>query len=217
MQVPFEYYVMALSMLAGFAMRPRRNIPLYLQLFPFFLLITLANEIISWQLGLQSIPNIAFNNFYSVGAFCFYMYILREVIFTRWARKAIIFLMIAYAIGSVCNILFIQGIDTFHTITYSLGCFMIVAISIFYFLELFQVPRSVDLKKEPSFWIVSGLLFYYACTPAILGVINYLSSFPDISPEALLLLITVLNVSLYSLFTIAFLCRINFRRSMSSS
>lgn len=215
MDVPLEYYFIALSMLAGFATAFRKNVSFYLRLFPYFLLMILVNEIVSWQMSLEGISNHIFYNFSSVAAFIFYMYILKEAIFSRLVKKIVLYLTIGYALGSVYNILFGQGINTFHTITYSIGCYLIAAISVYYFLELFQRPRYVNLKKEPTFWIVSGLLFFYACTPAIFGVINYLSSLPDINPESLMPLITILNVSLYSLFTIAFLCRINFRRSMS--
>ena len=215
MDVPLEYYFIALSVIVGFIAISRGRVARYLRLFPFFLLIALANEIVSWQLGLRNIHNIAFYNFFSVGAFVFYMYMLSEMIFSKLVKKWILYFAAAYAVGALYNILFIQGIDTFHTITYSIGCFMIVAVSIYYFLELFQRPRYVDLKKEPAFWIASGLLFFFACTPAIFGLINYIASIPDTNPETLFPLISILNVSLYSLFTIAFLCRINFKRYMS--
>lgn len=168
-------------------------------------------------MGEQNINNSAFYNFSTVASFLFYLFIFKEVVYSPMIKKIILFLMIGYGFASLYNIFFVQGILVFHSITYSIGCFMIVAVSIYYFLELFQRPRYVNLKREPAFWIVSGLLFFYACTPAIFGVINYLISLPDMQINAVKLmpLITILNVSLYSLFTIGFLCRINFRRSTS--
>jgi len=215
--MPFEYYFIALSMLAGFVTLPRRKGPLYLRIFPFFLLVTLVTEIWAWELALKGITNTAHYNFISVTGCVFYLYILRHEIFLKRAKKIILIIMISYVILSLYNIFFGQKIDSFHTMTYSLGCFLIVAVSIYYFYELFQVPRSIDLKREPAFWIVSGLLFFYVCTLPLLGVVNYLYTFPDIINAALEQLITVLNVLLYSLFTIAFLCRINFKRFMLSS
>ena len=214
MEVPFEYFVIAVSVLAGFLALRGKKVPFYLRLFPYFLLITLANEILSWQLSLRGIANAFLYNAFSVGAFVFYMYILSEAIHSRVAKRWIFYVMIVYVAASVYNMAFGQGMDVFNTITYSVGCFLIVAISIFYFLELFQRPRYIDLKKQPTFWIVSGLLFFYACTPALFGVLNYLDSL-HVNLTKLMPLITIMNVSLYSLFTIAFLCRINFKRSMS--
>ena len=215
MDVPIEYYFIALSALIGFVTVKRGAVPIYLRRFPYLLLVVLVNEIVSWQLGERGINNSIPYNFFSVGAFAFYMYMLGQMVFSRLVRKWILIIAAVYVIGALYNIFFGQGMGTSHTITYSIGCFMIVAVSIYYFLELFQRPRYVDLKKEPTFWIASGLLFFFACTPAIFGLVNYLSSLPDINAQSLVPLITILNVSLYSLFTIAFLCRINFKRSMS--
>ena len=215
MDVPLEYYFIALSVIAGIITMRRRRIPRYLKLFPYFLLVALINEIISWQLSERGVHNVAFYNFFSVSAFIYYMYMLSEMVFSKLVKKLILYVAAAYTIAALYNIFFGQGMDEFHTITYSIGCFMIVAVSIYYFLEIFQRPRFVDLKKEPTFWIASGLLFFYACTPAIFGLTNYIGSIPDTHPEELFPLITILNVSLYSLFTIAFLCRVNFKRFMS--
>jgi hypothetical protein len=204
MSFPFEYCFIALSMIVGFAtVIKNRNAP-YLRVFPFFLLLALITELWSFYLGQKNIPNIAFYNLFSVVAFVFYMYVLRYVILSARAKRVILIVMVAYAALSLSNILFIQKIDTFHTITYSLGCFILIVISIYYFYELFQVPRSIDLKREPAFWIVAGLLFFYSCTLPILGIMNYMSNAIAINLEPIIM---VLNILLYSLFTIAFLCK----------
>lgn len=195
-------------MVVGFATLVRKNRPIYLKLFPFFLLIAFIIELWAWRLGMQGISNANIYNFFSVFAFIFYMFVVRHVIFSKTVKRVILYIMSLYAISALVNILFIQHVNTFHTVTYSLGCFLIVVISIYYFYELFQVPRSINLKKEPAFWIVAGLLFFYSCTLPILGVLNYV---PDAIAFSLEPIITILNVLLYSLFTIAFLCRINFR------
>lgn len=204
MNFPFEYYFIALSMIVGFLTLLKNRNARYLRVFPFFLLLALCTELWAFHLGQKNIPNIAFYNFFSVVAFVFYMYVLQYVIFSIKAKRIILMIMIGYAILSLSNILFIQKINTFHTITYSLGCFILIVISIYYFYELFQVPRSIDLKREPAFWIVSGLLFFYCCTLPILGIMNYM---PDAIAFNLEPIIMLLNILLYSLFTIAFLCR----------
>ncbi|MGB8191011.1 MAG: hypothetical protein WCF67_03785 [Chitinophagaceae bacterium] len=211
MEFPLEYYFIALSMIVGFATLMKNSRAYYLRLFPFFLLLALISEMWAWRLGMKNINNIGIYNFFSVIAFIFYMYVLRYVVFSKKAKKIILFVMIVYAIVSLSNILFIQKIDTFHTITYSLGCFLLIVISIYYFYELFQVPRSINLRREPAFWIVAGLLFFYSCTLPILGIVNYM---PNAIAFSLGPIIKVLNVLLYSLFTIAFVCRMNLR-SMS--
>lgn len=217
MEVPFEYYFIALSVVVGFAMLFRRQMVHYLRLFPYFLLVALIIEITSWQLWLRGLPNAIFYNFFSTFAFMYYLDIIRQVVFSKRAKKVILWVIILYTASALINILFIQTIHSFHTITYSLGCFLTVVISMYYFYQLFQLPQSINLQREPAFWIVSGLLFYYLCTLPLLGALNYLYTLPGVSPGSLEQIITILNVLLYSLFTISFLCRVSFRRSMLSS
>jgi hypothetical protein len=214
MDIPYQYYFIALSMIAGFIALIQKRISSYLWLFPFFLALALVVEILGWQLSEKAQNNADLYNFFSVSAFAYYMRLIMDVVHSRKAKKVILGVMTLYVIISLINIFFIQKINNFHTMTYSIGCFLIVVISIYYFYELLQVPRSIDLKKEPSFWIVAGLLFFYICTLPILGVLNFLFSFPGVIGRSLEDIISILNVLLYSLFTIGFLCRISFRRSM---
>jgi hypothetical protein len=217
MDIPFEYYFIALGMLAGFGMMARGQMVPYLRLFPYFLLITLVGEITAWQFYLEGISNTALYNFLSTAAFIFYMNLIRQVVFSRKAKKVIKWVMLLYLAGALINILFIQTLHSFHTITYSLGCFLIVIISMYYFYQLFQLPHSTNLAREPAFWIASGLLFYYLCALPIMGAVNYLYTLPGVSARSLEQITTILNVLLYSLFTISFLCPVSSKRSMLSS
>ena len=192
----------------------QKRLPEGLRLFPFFLAFTLVVEVLGWQLSRKVDNNLDLYNFFSLAAFTYYMYILMEVIYSKRVKKVILIIMSVYVIISLINILFVQKISSFHTMTYSIGCFLIVIISMYYFYELLRLPRAIDLKKEPAFWIAAGLLFFYICTLPVLGVINYLFSIPGVLGRRLEDIIAILNVLLYSLFTIGFLCRISFKRSM---
>jgi tellurite resistance protein TehA-like permease len=114
--------------------------------------------------------------------------------------------VVLYALAAVSNILFIQKMKTFHTVTYSLGCLLIVLFCIYYFFELFRLPKSVKLKHNPAFWICTGLLFFYCCGFPLYGLINYWSDISKLILKNFDKIITILNIFLYTLFTIAFLC-----------
>ena len=211
MQVPLPYFVIAVGMLVGFITSFKKDNPTYLQIFPFFLMLTLATELLGWQMGLSNLNNSAVYNYSSLVAFIFYMYVLRYVVVNPTARKIILFVIIFYAIGTLIYIIFILEPVAFHTLTYIIGCSLIVVLSIYYFYELFQAPRAINLTREPAFWIVIGLLFFYSSTLPVLGIVNY---YPEVyvSGEPILM---ILNILLYSLFIIAFLCRIRYRKSIS--
>jgi hypothetical protein len=214
MTFPVQYYVIALGIIAGFTALIQRRLPMNLWLFPFFLVYTLIIEIIGLRMAERVENNSALYSFNSVAATTYYMYLMLFIVHSKRARRVIWGMMILYDVISLTNILFVQKLETFHTMTYSLGCLLIVVVSMYYFFELFQVPRAIDLKKEPLFWIVAGLLFYYICTLPILGAVYYLFTFPDVIASSIEQIINILNVLLYSLFTIGLLCRVSFRRSM---
>ena len=108
MDVPYNLYFIALSMITAFAVFSRRGIPLYLRLFPYFLLVTLVTEILGWYLANAMKNNAAIYNFFSVAAFIFYSYVIMQVIYSAKAKRVIRLVIIIYTIVSLFNILFVQ-------------------------------------------------------------------------------------------------------------
>jgi len=184
----------------------------YLRMFPPFLLATIITEVLGSYLSSIHRPNVALYNFFTVFEFCFYLYIINLIISNEKIRKVIKVVIMLYILIAVTNILFIQKIKAFHTVTYAFGCLLIVAACIYYFFELFKIPKSVELKKNPAFWICSGLLFFYCCGFPLYGMFNFLSDISKLIIKNFYNIITILNIFLYTLFTIAFLCRLKIRK-----
>lgn len=194
----------------------RKGNPTYLKFFPLYLLATMIIEYVALYLASVGKTNLWVYNFFTVIEFCFYLIILRQIIKAVWVRKAILWMIIIYPLIASINIVFFQGMNSLHTITYSLGCLLIVSVCIYYFFELFKYPKFISLANSPSFWICSGLLFFYCCSFPLFALINYWSNISPIIIENFAVIFTILNVFLYSLFMIAFLCRINRKYTLSS-
>lgn len=188
------------------------SIPKYLKTFPFFLFITIIVEITSLLFIKNKVNVTLLFIIFTTFEFVFYLFIISCCIYNVKVRKLIWWLMAIYPVLVLINRIFIQ-VNSFHTITYSIGCLLVVAACIYYFFELFQYTHSVSLVKEPAFWICSGLLFFYCCTFPLIGLWNQLSGLPKIILRNLNAILQLLNVLLYSLFSIAFLCKFSFRRS----
>ena len=208
-------YFIALSFIASLVVYAGRNY-IYLKLFPPFLFITLTAEFTGLYLRNIGRNNLFIYNFFSVFEFSFYIVLISIIIHNKKAKLVMRAGSVVYAAISTVNILFIQGMKEFHTVTYSLGCLLIVAACIYYFLELFRRPKSVKLFLDPAFWICSGLLFFYCCGFPLYAFINFWSSlkwaiknFDNI--------VTILNIFLYTLFIIAFLCSRNRKYTLSPS
>jgi hypothetical protein len=181
----------------------------------FLLLVSIVEGVENYQAMLR-IYNTLFGNLSTFIEITFYLYVFREIVYAPRAKRVFLYLVVIYPLIALLNIFFIQR-NGFHTMTYALGCLLIIASCIYYFLQLFQRPSSVNLSRQPAFWICSGLLFYYTCTFPLYGAVNMLKLFPRVILSNLLYLLVLLNILLYLSFTIAFLCRLKTRRSMSSS
>lgn len=178
----------------------------YLKTFSLFLLVNLIMETISAIQDAYVINNLLFVNLVTVLDFTFYIYFLREIIRHRRIKKILLYCLIFYPAIFLVNILLVQGSVVFHSMTYALACLVIIFSCIFYFLEMFQQTYSVNLARQPEFWICSGLLFYYACTFPFYGTTNLVRALPKVILKNLLFIFVLLNILLYLSFTIAFLC-----------
>jgi hypothetical protein len=197
--------------LASLTLLFQASITKYLKTFPFFLLITVGVEFTNMLLVKTEKVSVMLINIFTTFEIIFYLFIISCCIYNFKIKKVIWWIIAIYPVLVFVNRTYFQ-VKTFHTSTYSLGCLFIVAACVYYFLELFQSTRSVNLSKEPAFWICSGLLFFYTCSFPLFGLWNHLHGLPGIILRNLSTILQVLNVLLYTLFSIAFLCRIQFRK-----
>lgn len=215
--LPLYIYFIALSFLASCTVYFNyKNTPYYLKFFPPFLLATLMAECVGTYYSSIQKNNVALYNFFGVFEFCFYLWIISHIVIRKSMKKLIRILIVLYAIASISNIVFIQKMKTFHSFTYAIGCLLIVIACIYYFYELFKLPKAVKLKNTPAFWICSGMLFFYCCGFPLFGFTNFVSGISRMIILNFMAIITILNVFLYCLFTIAFLCQLKTRKYILS-
>ena len=208
---------LVVCLLASISIYFQREDDVYLKFFPPFLFITLLMDGISLLGLLKGNTNNAVYNFFNVFEFAFYFVILGKIIKNNRVKMLIRFVIILYPILALANIIFIQKIYGFPALNLAIGCLLIVTICIYYFFELFQLPHSVALTRQPGFWICSGLLFFYSCSFPLIAPINLIKALPPFVLKNFVTIINILNVLLYSSFTIAFLCRLRTRNSTSLS
>lgn len=212
MNIFVSFFVVVIALLASFTVYRQKSSDIYLRLFPIFLFIVTVLLGISTYLASQVLNNTLVFNLLTIFQYCFYFFLLFRIIQHPVVRKIALHLIWVYPLIAAGNILFVQKAN-FHTITYSLGGILVVGLCVFYFFELFQRPRFVNLSSSPDFWICSGLLFYYSCTFPIYGMVNNLNDMPKFILRNLNIIFNVLDILLYTSFSIAFLCRLRTRKS----
>jgi hypothetical protein len=209
-QIPIHIYAIFVSLIASVLLLAQKNIPGFLKLFPFFLFVTLVVELLGAFVRVEN--NTPLYNFFSIVEFIFYLFVIKKILINRRVKRLMNFVMIVYPIAALANIFLIQrSIYRLHITTYSIGCLLIVMFSIYYFYELFRATTFVNLKREPAFWIITGLLFFYTCSFPIFGFANFISGLSVIARNIGSVLV-ILNVILYILFAVGFLCKLQIQR-----
>jgi hypothetical protein len=188
----------------------------YLRSFSFFLFVNCCLDTSTSYMALNTINNVFLSNVNTMVTIGFYLYLLMEIVQRPKAKKVLLIVFIVYLLISMMNFFLVQKTGVFNSMTYCLGCLLIVTACIYYFWELFQQRESLNLLRQPAFWICSGLLFYCACSFPLQGMLNFMKSLPKVILENLLIIFDILNIFLYLSFSIAFLCRLKIKRSMSS-
>ena len=223
MNISIEIYILIFSALAGFySLYRKRPHETYLKLFPFFLVATLLVELCSFlmielakshaPIGKSHAPTYLLYNPFTTLEFVFYFFSIREIIKKKTAKNILLGLIVAFPLAVIINMIFFQGMHKFNSFTYSLGCLLIVGCCIYYFYELFLMPHSVNLLRQPPFWICTALLFFYAFTYPIYGLSNLMAGLPTHLIIIIGRILDSLNVLLYSFFSIAFLCRLRIQK-----
>jgi len=211
--------VIVISFIASLSVYLEKGSPIYLKVFPLFLLLTFSVEMFARHLGLSGKSNLWLYNIFTAMEFGFYLYFFSAIYREPAAKSAALYAMIIYMVLALTNIFFIQGLNSYHTYTFMLGCVLILAFGAYYFFQLLKVPTSSQggsLTRIPAFWITAGLMVYYCCDLPVFGILNYMNKMLSRSTtNKLLVVYNFMNIILYSFFTVAFLCRIKIRKYTS--
>lgn len=191
----------------------KKECPNFLKAFSPFLALSFLIDFGGVFLKKKGINVFPIYNIFTTIEFCFYIWVIQSIIKGIKMKKILIYFLIGFPFLSILNILLGQGINNFNSITYSLGCLLIITLAIYYFFELFRLQYAVRLINDPGFWICTGLLFFYCVSFPIYVCENLIKNFPTKLHSILSFVIIILNLILYSLFCIAFLCKIRVRKS----
>lgn len=206
-RIDYYNYIVLLAALTGFIRLTR--LEALLRTLPFFLLVTLFAEC-AGPLRLLHFHgnNHLFFNVFTIIEFVYYSWLFSRVLYRKKEKVLIIATLVGFLLFAFFNIVFVQGIGRFHTISYRVGALMVATWCFLYFRQLVRGRGPIRPVADPFFWISVGLMFFY------LGFFFYFSAFDYIVynhvafHERLWSIISnTLNTLLYSCFTIALLCR----------
>jgi hypothetical protein len=197
------------ALLAKFQKQP----PRYLNSFIIYISVTIAVEIIAWWYSLHRINNLKYYNYYAIINFTYLIFLLRSFLSTPRFIRLLGWGMAIYPVIGLLNLFLIQGTHTFNTYTFMLGCLVVVISCICYFYERIKFPGPHSLLQDPTFWIATGLLFFYTCSLPLNGILRFISNMPWYVFKTLYVTNIMINIILYLFFSISFICNRIFRKS----
>jgi hypothetical protein len=172
-----------------------------------FLLITCLTEIMGKALRTGHHPNQWLYNVFLLfeGGFTSFMF---SNIFSKYINSkplvigGVILLLALYAYD-----IFSHGFLIYNDITATVMAVVFVVYSFYYFYLLIRDDQYVDLIRSPSFWWVTGALFFYFGSTAVNLFFAFLRDVQVVGHNLSYFIFTALSAILYACWSYSFICR----------
>jgi len=195
---------------------------LYLKLFPgYFLAVFFIGMFLERQTRMGRY-NTGIANIWSIVELSFNFFVLHEVIINRKIKKFIVYVIFIFAAFALFNVLYIQKTAVSNPINNTVESLISTIFCIYYFVELFQKVETPSLATSPAFWIVSAILFNTVLSFPLSALVAFMAESNKNSSTSAKIIFNnielIMNIVLFLtmiLYSIAFLCRIKIRRSIS--
>jgi hypothetical protein len=212
--IQLSMFIISLSV---FVLKPSPSI---LKYYPFYFFGSFAIGIFQEHTSAHGIHNTKVTNAYSIADFSFLFFAISNFIASEKIRKVIYYAIFIYALFAILNLAFVQEVDGFNPVNFSVACLITVVLCIYYFFELFRKTEAPSLSGLPAFWITSAILFNVVLTFPMFTLMSFMDAMTkqnQIRFRLILLNInTIFNIILIltnTLYSIGFLCVIRISKS----
>ena len=176
---------------------------------PFFLIYIYCIEQYGEYLANHSKHNVWLFNYSSVIETAYYMWVISKMYVQKKYFRIATVINATLVVTSLINIIIYQGETGFHTITFGISSIAVICYCIYYYYQLFIFPTVDTLQKQMSFWVVTAIMFDFTCGFPIFCLNNiYYNKVSEKIWPVILAFSDIVNIVFYSLFIIAFLCKI---------
>jgi hypothetical protein len=190
-----------------------------LRIFAFYTFLSLVQDVSAigpYMLGMDKfVPmliHVLATYLFMLTEFTVCIYFILRYVPTKWRRRAIKIDALLFALLFVVT-LALRLPFFFNTALFSLQSLFLVVPPLLYFYEQFSGAGQSRLKEEPSFWIITGILFLICCRVPLMFAVGYLGKYIDLAVEFNYLL----YICFFLLLIKAYRCRPGFHRAVFSS
>ena len=159
--------------------------------------------------------NVPLYNVFMLVEFWTYAWFFRTILDSPVLKKLIGYYLVLLPIYWTIVVFFVFGIGHWNSYLSIFGSLFTVCMAVAFYYQLFSASHLIRLTASPEFWIATAIIIFYACNLPYLGMLNFITIKYRPLAQELLLVLQFLNIIMYSLFTIGFLCRIRTMRFSS--
>jgi hypothetical protein len=184
--------------------------------FALFVLFTLAVEVFAifwkWELSKTvywdySRSNLWVYNAFTVVRYLFFLWFFHGILTSPVIRRTIRWSSLPFGLLAVSNYFFIQTPHQVNTYTIVLANTVTVLLVLAYFNQILKDRVIIRLHASPEVWICLGTMIYYSATLPFFIFFNYLITTHASVLRSYLVINDALNLVMYTLYLIAFLCK----------
>lgn len=199
---------LAVATIAGL-IKFRSSLPIHLKgiilMMPFILLV---------EIGAIFFRNLIKNhnvliqyNIIMLFEFLVYAYLFKQIITSRLVKKIITIFVTIFPLFWCISVFFIFKITEWNSYVFLVGGTFTIIWALIYFYQLLTSLEGISISNCGEFWIALGIIIFYSCNVPFMGVYNFLMvNYPSLILNFQIGL-QIANITMYSLFTYAFLCK----------
>lgn len=178
-----------------------------IRILPILIFIILVVETSGYTLKMiLNINNQFLFHIYGPIEYTFLAYLYGSSYENRVATKITYYSVILFFLFSFLDSFYLQKI-TETTYNFLLRCLLILLLVLYYFFEKYKSIEVYNLYRLPLFWISIGNFFFYVGNFFLMGLIDILEKTHPSMVNSLFLINTFLNIFLYLMFIVGFLCK----------
>ncbi|MEQ1553205.1 MAG: hypothetical protein ABL929_03445 [Ferruginibacter sp.] len=200
--------IILLTLLASLTVYIVSNASFALKTFPFFLAITFFAEIIGKYIGDNYGNNHLFYSIFTTLIFLYFGFFFYNLTQSKIVKTLIKYFSIVYPILVFANIIFIQGVNTFHTYTYVIGSIFLIFLCLFYLKSVIANDNFINNYFNTEIFICLGLLIFYTFDILFTASINTITTKNNNVAYTFMMVMKYLNYAMYIIIALGFLFRL---------
>ncbi|MDB5090421.1 MAG: hypothetical protein JWR09_4415 [Mucilaginibacter sp.] len=169
----------------------------------FFLVSFLVDLGLFFSMQLVERNNYPVLHFFVLISIMFFVAIYYYAFFKTTLKKTIVVLGLIAILISIFNLVFVEGIWEYPSISNTILNVLLIFFSLAYFYQLLNKQEFIHIEKQGLFWINAGVLFYYAINIFLFMLFKQLLN----THKEVYMINYITNIIANILFTVGLLCK----------